>query len=395
MNAPIDPEAAALLDAFSPPPPVAPDWGDVLRRTPRARRAGVRGGAALALAAAAVLAATWLWPHSRGSVVQQALAALDGGPVIHGVLQTEVGPGLVDLRTGATRRFPVTTEVWYDDRVGVVERNRAGGKTSELSYLVARNSPPGAARTRAGEGPWLAGYRSALRRGEVRPAGGGSLNGVAVDWLDGPVLPLTDTASGKITPGRERIAVDRRTYEPVYFELVANGRRIAGVRVLSIETTTLARSPLAHPPAQAPITSATPGQDTPATTLRAAARAMGKAPLVLPPTVVGLRRAWIGQPLYLVGANMASLHEPPGVVLFYGSTLNFGQPDYQRRYVAISEFPGVDPVFSYEGPGYFPADGHAVRVGRTLTFRHGGLYFEVRASTAALALTAARVVTKP
>jgi hypothetical protein len=395
VSARIDPEAAALLDAYSPPPPVAPDWSDVLRRTPQARpRRLPRSGVALAVAAAAVLAATWLWPHSRGSVVQQALAAIDGGPVIHGVLQTELGPALVDLRTGTATKFPTTTEVWYDERVGSVEQTRAGGETSERDYLLVRNVPAGAARLSAGSGFWLGSYRAALRSGNVHLVGRGRVRGVAVDWLEGPALPLTDIASGTITQGRQRIAVDRRTFEPVYLELVAGGRRVSAMRVISIGTTTLAGSPLARPPAESPIVMATPAKDTPATTLRVATKTMARTPVVPTRTLAGLRRTWIGQPLYLVGVRMASLHEPAGVVLFYGDTLNFGQPDYQRRYVAISEFPSVDPVFSRKGAGYFPANGRAVRAGNTLTFRHRGLYVEVRASSAALALAGARAVAR-
>jgi hypothetical protein len=395
VNGWIDPEAVALLDAYSPLPPVAPDWSDVLRRTRQTHPSRLRRGAvALAVAAAAVLAATWLWPHGQGTVVQQALAAIDGGPVIHGVVQAELGSQLVDLSTGSATRLSTTTELWYDERVGSVEQTRAGGATSARVYLLARNAPTGAARLRAGSGFWLGSYRDALRSGDVHLVGRGRLRGVAVDWLEGPMLPLTDTASGAITQVRQRIAVDRRTFEPVDLELVAGAHRISAVRVLSVDTTTLAGSPLAHPPAESPIVMGTPAKDTPGTTLGAATKAMGRAPVVPAAAVAGLRRAWIGQPLYLVGASMASLHEPAGVVLFYGDTLNFGQPDYMRRYVAISEFPSVDPVFSSKGAGYFPAGGRAVRAGKTLTFRHDGLYIEVRASSAALVLAGARMVVR-
>jgi hypothetical protein len=397
MNASIDRETVALLDELSPHPTVSPDWDDVVRRAPRAARGtrrawAVRGGVALAVAAA-VLTVTWLWPQNRASVVQEALGAIDSGPVLHGVVQT-VGARLVDLRSGAQSPVAATTELWYDERVGTFAQTRFRGEAMPSVYLPA-GKPSRPTVHLDVSGRFLTGYRSALRRGQVRLVGEGHLRGVAVDWLEGEPFVLSDSASGAGIPARFRVAVDRKTFKPVYAEVLAAGRRVSALRVLSIGTTTLARSPLAHPVrSHGPIVWRTPAKDTPATTLQRAASEMGKAPIVPSRTIGGLRRAWVGQPLFLVGTRTANLHEPAGVVLFYGHRQSFGQPDYLRPYVAISEFPSIDPLFTAQGRGYFPAAGKAVEVGTTLTFRQHGLYVQVKASSPALALAGARAVAR-
>jgi hypothetical protein len=395
MTTPIDADTAALLDGYSPPPAVDPSWADVIRRAPAARRGprpatwAARGAAALALAAA-VLAVTWLWPRNHDSVVQQALAAVDAGPVLHAVMQIEGDTRLVDLRTGASSPLVSRTELWEDGRIGAVVQTSLRGQTGPRVYLLRRNEP-----RLAGARPedLLRGYRDALRRGEFRSVGHGRVGGVDVDWLEGqPPLVLHDAASSGGATAHQRVAVDARTFEPVLIETFAGGRRVSTERFLGIATVPLAGSPLAHPPARPTLVSEIPARDTPSTTLAAAARTMGTTPRVPSRTVAGLRRTWIGQPLFLVGPTWASVHEPPGVVLFYGDTLNYRQPNYDRRHVAISEFPSLDPVFSREGLGSFPADGKAVAVRNTLTFRHGGLFVQVEASSPALALAGARAV---
>ena len=176
-------------------------WPDVLGRA-RQRRAHRRPVAALALLAAVVAIAAalvpgWLAGDPRIGVLDRALAAVSGGPVLHVVLEVDTadmwaGPegtkrtfSVVDLSSGAERTIQSALELWYDPDA---DRTREVVSVDGLAGIDSLAPPPGAAPgERSGMDPALAafftGYRQALERGEARAAGTEVVNGRRVEWL--------------------------------------------------------------------------------------------------------------------------------------------------------------------------------------------------------------------
>jgi hypothetical protein len=243
------PELLAIADALraTRSEPVT-----VVQRRRRLTGRGVASAAGVATAIAATVALLLASPWAGSpSFTQKALAAVDGGPVVHVVVTSpaSVGGPVIDISTGKTIPRIQQTEIWFDGERDLTKTVQAldgrvvdevletpqGGWTQAgpiitCSWIAAH--PVEATRLRVscnanGENgttprtipetrpppldPALAGfvdhYRSALASGAAREVGRGDYGGHDVVWLE------------FATNGRtERVAVDAHSYKPLAIE---------------------------------------------------------------------------------------------------------------------------------------------------------------------------------
>jgi hypothetical protein len=401
MNA--DP-VADLLDVFTPPFDDARErWRDVVdRATTPARRRRRALSLAVSCAGAAAIALVVLWPlTSTPSVLARALVAVGGAPLTHIVIDDGTGTSLVDLRTGQRRPAPGRLDVWFDARQGVAIRGIFRGQVTRRAFI-----PAAQARRAGGFSGFVAGYREKLRRHEYRVTGSGTIGGRPVYWIESRPRWETDYPSNDVHKYVEQVAISKTTFKPVLQRTLRDGRVDGGsqFRVLVIETMPT-RPALFRAVREAPSWDWT-GTSPPLTSAEVRARTHDAA--LLPARVAGLPRTWQGEPPYLAGCCGSATIEAAGVSLYYGAldestgrVANTGHPLYRGRYVSITEFPRPDKVAAVFGSTYFPAPGLAIvgargitYVGRVATFRAHGVAVIVQASSDALALAAARVLSR-
>ena len=182
-----------------------------------------------AAAVALLLVAPW---QSRGpSIVDRALAAVGGGPVIHAVVEYSWPQDVVvNLATGAEHERVHRNEYWYDEqRHELRDRSITEGGTP-IDYLVRGGLP-------ARLDPALAGfgtdYRDALDNGRARVIGDTEVAG-----RPAKVIEFETRGSGAV----EQVSVDATTFAPLTFETTfTGGRRSPTWRVVTIES--VARDP--------------------------------------------------------------------------------------------------------------------------------------------------------
>jgi hypothetical protein len=199
------------------------DWDAVLeavhaQETPRLR--DWRWPSALALAA--VLALVLFWPDGRndGRVLERALAAVDGGPVIHLVLRSGMRD-FYDLERGEFRRVPVIHELWYDAQRGMHDVESVDG---EIGRDIL--SPPGRSEVDRQFVGLAAAYRKALRERNASVGERGALDGKQVYWI---MFRVRYPEVGMATYDHEHeVAVDAKTFEPVSWRVDGG----AGYRIL-------------------------------------------------------------------------------------------------------------------------------------------------------------------
>jgi hypothetical protein len=211
------PELRDVIQRMEAEPEAAGDWNAVVRD------AGVRRGRVLplgALAAVAALAALALfqpWSREDPPFLERALAAVDGGPVLHAVLRGEWGGEAVDLETGRRRPVHGEQEVWYDPGRGLIRSvSRLGETVQHDETFKATNGHVdivGLGRD----------YRAALESGTARIAGQDLIDGEPVTWVvvRSEMLPDTD---GRDHEWAQQVAVSNETYKPVALRDTRDGR---------------------------------------------------------------------------------------------------------------------------------------------------------------------------
>jgi hypothetical protein len=222
-----------------------PDWEDVVRRSEgapapatvavRARRSR-RSYLARRLVPVFVLAAALIavgliapWQHGR-SFSERALAAIETGPVIHAVLQSETGSTYVDLATGEETSQIETTEIWYDSerRLEHWRATIAGRLQFENLQTLSGAHDPKLDPALAG---FVDGYRSALENGSARTVGTETINGRNATWIEFALFPPSSKWQET-----ERVAVDESSSLPLRIERYHDGRKEGSADVVSIET---------------------------------------------------------------------------------------------------------------------------------------------------------------
>lgn len=215
------------------------DWARVLAGAVRSgRRSRFVRMAVVAVAAVAVAGAALVVPldDEQPGVVDQALAAIGDGPVIHVVTRGDWGGSLVDLSTGEVTPMYAEQEVWYDPSRGAHYVSRFADEVMRDGIVpVSRLS-----RELLGQYAALANrYRDELSAGTAKVVADGSVDGRPVRWirLRGEWFP--SFADGREHLRAEEVAVDASTHEPVYMRWTEDGRPVPGTGQLMLKLETL------------------------------------------------------------------------------------------------------------------------------------------------------------
>jgi hypothetical protein len=334
----------------------------------RLARPSVLSAVAL-VAAAAVIVLVAPWQRSHGTLTDMALAAIGTQPVVHVVMETPTGAGLVDIASDNAQPVMQRDEVWYDAARGLrrdVTRDGSvilddeletpqGGFTShgivyDCAWIAAHpvaatkarvscnasgdngTTPHSIPRPKPTLDPGLAGfadsYRQALASGQAHEAGAGEVNGQTVDWL---VFPTSDGST-------EKVALDRSSHKPILLEGPHLSIRIDSIETIAYDAADFARPTPAEVPQRPSLTNAGDGAAV-ALNGAAIAAAYPHAP-------------WAGSQvagLPLVHAEQQSLSASfsggtpkqtgTGLELDYGTLNKNGHLDRTQPYILIQEAP--------------------------------------------------------
>ena len=393
-----EPELLALADAIAATQPRV--------RTRRSARRGLAGALAVVAAAAAVVLAV-LDGRGERPVVANALAAVGSGPVVHALIVAAIpGTNVVDLRSGRTKRQHVTVEYWFDERRGRLRtvvrhggvvaaemlQTRSGSAASRGPVRLAPPAKPALDPALAG---FVTRYREALATGVARTAGEGRAAGRDVVWLV--------FVQGSL---RERVAVDRETYEPVVIEPVARDGRPRGMpwRVRLVESVARVEADFTRPRARPPAPFRGDVVASRPLSSHQAVERLRWAPLWLGETWRGLRLVRLEQQTLTRGyppAARVRVTRGEGLHLRYGI-------DGEPTYVDVSQAPAAEPAYAFsaaestfngnpiprEGSMELVEleDGSGSRAGAVGQLRRNGVYVTIWASSRKLCLAAARAL---
>jgi hypothetical protein len=399
-------------------------------RVPRRRLR--RRAVAVALAAAAIAGVVAVLPSrdSGSSLVDQALAAVGDGGVLHIVGEVATGREILDLNSGRATPVIQQEEIWFDGdrglrrdvmRIGGVIVDDTlqtpeggwtpGGVVYDCTWIAAHpveatrkrvscnasgdngTTPHVVPRPKPTLDPGLAGfadsYRSALASGAAHEDGTGTVGGRAVDWL----VFATDK-------GPERVALDGETHKPVLID----GPHGIRMSITAIETTDTANGQFTRPTADEipvePNFSRNEDLQPVGLDARSIAAAYNGAvwagaqiagiPLVTA-TLQRLSASYPGDTPTAVGT---------GLQLQYGTLDANGRRDYTKPFVTISEAPNPTLAASYKwfARGWDPAPGqlYLESMGGGMSIgllRVDSLAVEIEASSEDLLTTAARALT--
>jgi hypothetical protein len=384
---------AHLLQEIGPAPAALP-WGSRHAVLGVIGRKTAPAIVLAALIAALVAVLPGQLSQNRMTLVDQAIAAIGNGTMIHVVLDVGRTSRRVDLRTGKTTLLRSRIEVWSDPKLGTLWILTLNGKPTQT--LVAPRSQRASAST--WWRPYVSGYRTQLRAGAFHLVGTGRIDGEPVDWIRGKPFSLLNGKTGVAQEVVTEIAISRRTYKPLFFRQRINGvvDRGSGVRVITAETLAPRPALFAHKPipfGPGLRVSSGPGTGIP-TTLRDARAAMRPDPIVPSMSIAHLRRTWVGLPDFLAPPYNSYLDQIPGVQLYYGRLDPTGHPTYKGSFISITEFPHRNSVVNFNGISLF-RNGVAIVSSHTdtiATMRSHGLYIVIEAGTQTQAIAAARAL---
>ncbi len=341
------------------PSPFRMTWPWLSRRVVAASVAGV------AVAIAIAFLPGRLADEGRVDVIELALAAVSGGPVIHGVVENADSTAtLVDLDSGSESVEPARMEYWYDEKTGELRaRMTIGGEILRDVHVasVSATGPPASQPALS----FASRYRAALESGTarvIRRETVGSRRAVVLQIA----VPAWKDAEGRVVqPGFvEEVAVDEDTFKPLRFRHVPGPGVAAGPifwwRVISIES--IDRDPKDFTTPEGPaMRSFGPTSNDRAVTRAEAAAALGRT-AYWPGTEVGgaeLDRIGVAENRIIWADGRVT--ESAFLLIRYGPDEN---PGSKEPWIWLSV--GTSP----EGtPRFGPADGEAVPAGKVrLTF---------------------------
>ena len=328
-----DPELLAIADAVV--------------ETQRIRRRLTPMGAVTAVAVAAalfvlVLASPWDRGGGNGFVVERALAAIDTrAPVTHVTLRISQGTR-VDLSTGKTSHPALIADVWQERGAGLVRfvARRDGELVTDQTYSGKDAEFEGAFYTGFAEA--AAWYRDALKTGKAREDGSGEWRGRPVYWLE-----ILDSPA----PGKMRVGVDRKTYNPVVLSYLDQESGDVGFEmgVLALEYVSRDEANFGRPvPGGGGLMSGGGGSISPGGSLSPAEAR----------TALGVTAVWVGSKLDDFALKSIDLEDSfvqeEGKKPKRGKTLRLHYGGIQ-----IAEVPADSPVWDSVGDGRPPPTGFA------------------------------------
>ena len=402
----------ATLEALVPPFDHIPaEWDDVLRRAnrpvapPPPRR--FPRSRALALAAVAVLAAISLvalvdpFAEDDAGVLDQALAAVGDGPVLHVVTRSGRGGTLVDLDSGSRSEIRIEQDAWFDPARGFRSTIRFGGTVLE-EYSVRLGEPIRLRAAGRAMQTFTRDYRNALRDGRARIVREGTVAGTPVYWLR---VELPRPAPRGSPCGRracQDVAISRETYLPVFVHY-GSARHGFGERILELESLPAGTGdiPGKAGPSIVPGFEPLPRRRT----NRPHARRLLGAPLVWPGRrVSGLPLARIeagGERVFRFNGQMRRPRfEPPTHVIslvFGGAGRGLVVNQARRPTWSLQRGPAGTGTDAFGAPaGYAPPEGSALLTdgGRRAVLRRRGLVIGIVGSSPDLVRGALRALSR-
>jgi hypothetical protein len=286
MNALHDPEVVELLREE----PELLALADAMAATQRVRRRVPMRVPALAAAvlAAAAVALLAPWGGSGPDIVEDALAAIGTGAVVHAAVEYRTDDSIVDLDTGKSTPRVRRTEYWYDaerqllhtklftDGVQITEIVEGPQMAhSDIGSFETNGFSPQLDPALAG---FATGYREALEDGTAREVGKTKIG----------LREVTLLAFQRGTREVLTVAVDDDSGRPVRFwSIYPGGRRSPDFDVVELET--LGRSPtlFERPELSPPRPTAGSGQEGRPIAIEEAAAALGAQPVWLGPSFRG------------------------------------------------------------------------------------------------------------
>lgn len=364
-------DVAELLDTIAPRYEGTGDWDRVLRdagvhRRPLrilARMSFRLAAVAVLVAAIALVASLWPDAGTGPTVLDRALAAAGDGQVLHFVYETDPPRTFVDLETGERTEVRAEHEVWFDPRAGLRETERFDGAVQFDVILGAGEISEHARSLYTGLG---AGYREALESGRAKVVGEDVVDGTAVYWIRSESQGAARTHD---------VAVSRDTFEPAYIRVAQNGMA-ALTRIVSYETLGAGSAPLEATPSTEPA----PGLGTYGATIELADARLGRAPVWVGPSHLGLSLESVRELRLPAEGGVV-----PGVSLLYGSLE--GGPHAE---ISEAEVPADGLTMIVGVRGYLPPEGTALLSGSTALLRSNGLVVAIHASDEETALAVAR-----
>jgi hypothetical protein len=296
--------------------------------------------------------------------VQQALAAVSGGPVLHVIVENEDSQAiLVDLATGDETVEPERHEYWYDEERGRFRaRLTVGNELLNDVYDERGSGPPPAERALS----FATRYREALETGKarvVRRETAGGRDGVVLR-IDVPAWK--DPRSGQVVqPGYvEEVAVDAETYKPFRFRhLPGPGAAAAGPdvvegpvhwwRVVAIESIDREDADFRRGSSGRPWRGFAPSNDK-EVSLDRAATALGRPALWPGRQIDGVELDRLGLVTTAITWLDGRVTESPSLLIRYGPERP-GSRDWIWLSVGTS---------GAEAPRFGPVDGEAVPAGK-------------------------------
>ena len=357
-------DIAQTLDRLVPPYDGAGDWERVLRDAGldrRPRRLPLRLAAAVALVAVAA-GVVALWPSGTGpGVIDRALAATAGGPVLHLVYESGLEHTLVDLETGDRTEVTAEQEVWFDPEAGLRETQRFEGV---VQFDVALGADEVSEHARALYTSLGAGYREALESGRAEVLGEDVVEGTPVYWI-------------RVGPDNHDVAVSKETYEPVFIRVAQYGET-GLTRVVAYETMAAGSAPLeVADPVWLPGELGSYGADV---ELADAAALLGSAPV------------WAGPDLH--GFALDSVRElrlPTAGGAVAGLSLAYGSAEGMPHVEISQAAEPVDSLTMIAGVrGYEPPEGTLLLSGTMALLRSNGLVVTIHAPDGETAVAVAR-----
>lgn len=361
----------------------------------RFRRSALAGAALAAAVVSLLVASPWQRGHAP-SLVDRALAAVGRGPVLHSVIELDIGLTSIDLASGHETPVPATMETWFDTRRQIEHSvTRIDGRIQDEAVRTPTGVVGSWGAARGGPAPVLDpalaksvdGYRAALASGEAKLLGDGMIDGHSVSWLE-------------LTPGdgsSERVAIDKDSSEPVRVEMSWKSGATWTYNVRSIEGLPEGSGNF-QPPTP-------PTGPRPQSFMREPTQISPADATAVIPGALATGSAFQGLPLTkVIRAKLSTLFEPRAdkePVISSGLEFDYGSNSLVdgRPYLWISEATQPNSQYGWR-PGLVPPSGDLLVVrsgaqpsqGGTGLMVKNGIYLSISASTRGLMLGAARAL---
>jgi hypothetical protein len=320
------------------------------------RRFAVAAVAATAVAIAIALLPGRLADESNVGVVERALAAVSGGPVLHAIVENADSRAiLVDLVSGEETVEHERHEYWFDEERGELRaRLTIGSEVVNEVHFRRVAGPPPSHRALA----FATRYREALESGKARVVRWETVAGRRSPVLSIAVPAWRDPASDRVAQPAytEEVVVDGDTFEPLRFRHIYGPDVASGPvvwwRVVSVESIERDDDDFKAGPPSFPWTRFDPSNDR-KVTVDEASTALGRPALWAGSAIDGVPLERIGVVTTSIAWTDGRETKSPSLLIRYEA------PGEKGRWLWMQV--GTSPETT---PRFGPVDGEAVPAGK-------------------------------